>query len=322
VRALILLLAACSAASASPTSLHDLMKHGRQCPQASFAQLADTTAIDDLPVECLDAFARTAKLPHLAHLSITCGDGTSIDFDRLARFKELVELRFAFGCKRDARGLAPLAALPKLRVLDDPDSVEVVGVEKLSQLEELGISSESDLAPLAALTHLKKLSVDLYPKGDLAPLAKLTGLESLELSAKGAIDIEPLHTLAGLKHLEIRARAITHLEALAPLAQLRELDIEANPLAAMASSAALPKLTKLSIDITDSAWIAPLSKAKQLNELTLVSGCTEVTIDLAPLAKLPHLEGVVLEGVIHPVNREKLSGQVMDFAPHHCGFPE
>lgn len=315
-RVLVVLAAGCSTAAATPISLHHLMQHGRQCPQASFAELDGATELEEVPVECLDTLARTAKLPHLARMSILCGDGTSIDLARLAGFPELAELRLAFGCKRDT--LAPLAALPKLRVLRDRESGDFAGVDHLAQLEELEVSAQTDLAPLAALTHLRTLDLTIYNNLDLAPLAQLAGLESLEIAARDPIDLAPLAKLAQLRRLVVRAPSVTNVEALGKLAHLRDLEIGANPLAALASSAALPRLATLKIDIATSAWLAPLAKAQHLADLTLESGCTPVTIDLAPLAKLPHLETIVLSGVIHTVGAAKVAAHVMTFEPMHC----
>src|SRR6185295_9145386 len=91
-------------------SLQQLRGGTRTCPVADFSALSRVgglTAIDDLPTECLAAFARTAKLPALRSIGVMCGDGTAIDLQKLLEYPGLEAVRFVFGCQTGPAGLAP-----------------------------------------------------------------------------------------------------------------------------------------------------------------------------------------------------------------------
>jgi len=156
--------------SATGIQLPGLGTDSRACAVADFSALAQVRgliAIDSLPGKCLASFARTAKLPGLRAIAVVCDYKTTIDLQDLKAFQGLEAVALEIGCHTGTPGLAPLAALPHLRTLTVEDG-PAAGVETLTRLTELGIA---------------------FPDGGAAPLAKLTALQSLYVDFGSPVDL-------------------------------------------------------------------------------------------------------------------------------------
>ena len=90
-------------------------------------------------------------------------------------------------------------AYPYINALSDEG---MIMLGKCPHLRKLVIESMrvADLAPLSALTGLKSLDCPAC-MGDLDPLAALTQLQSLCIDLARAADLSPLAALTGLQHL-------------------------------------------------------------------------------------------------------------------------
>lgn len=82
-----------------------------------------------------------------------------------------------------------------------------------------------DIAPLAYLTQLKKLTVSDTLVRDLSPLASLVNLEELDISANRFDDISPISGLINLKKLDIGMNSIPDLWPVSNLTNLEFLDM-------------------------------------------------------------------------------------------------
>ena len=72
----------------------------------------------------------------------------------------------------------------------------------LKNLEEIELSGPvPDIAPLAALSKLKKVDLSETSNSDLKPLAKLKNLERLDLMSAPVSDLRPLAELKNLERL-------------------------------------------------------------------------------------------------------------------------
>ena len=106
---------------ATAISLQGLLGNKRVCPVSDFSALSRVvglTAVDDLPTECLAAFARTARLPALRAIAVMCGDDTAIDLQKLLDYQALEAVRLVFGCRLGPTGQAgrPLGLLSRVRL--------------------------------------------------------------------------------------------------------------------------------------------------------------------------------------------------------------
>ena len=118
----------------------------------------------------------------------------------------------------------------------------------------------------------------------------------------------------------MRAEALTHGAALGKLPRLCAIELpEAQTGIDLQALAGLGHLQTLRINAAAGVSLAPLARAQALETLDLWSGCATPTIDLAPLARLPHLQHVLLQGALTAKNRAALGDKVHQMTPHHCG---
>ena len=135
---------------------------------------------------------------------------------------------------------APLADMAGLQVLELPAQenaahpLDISGLSGLRELQMLQIPCcVKDIAPLAELTKLQTLSVQLAPEiTDLAALQKLTALHELRLESLGDYweqtgleDISALQGLTGLQTLCLTGDRIADSTALGALPELSHLEL-------------------------------------------------------------------------------------------------
>ncbi|MCA3538857.1 MAG: hypothetical protein IOC80_13955, partial [Rhodobacter sp.] len=171
--------------------------------------------------------------------------------------------------------LAPLAALTALRTLT------------------LDQTAVRDLAPLAALTALETLWLNQTAVSDLAPLAALTALQRLTLDQTAVSDLAPLAALTALEGLGLNQTAVSDLAPLAALTALQRLELNQTAVSDLAPLAALTALQTLGLSQTAVSDLAPLAALTALKWLWLNQTAAN---DLAPLAGLTGLTILVLDG--------------------------
>lgn len=157
---------------------------------------------------------------------------------------------------------------------------DLTGLEYATSLEYLRISwaldvglSPRGIEPLAGLTNLVELDLELTNLRDIAPLANLTNLERLYLG-DNLLDDDQLVHLSGLHNLQELSISgnydITDVSPLAGLTELRALYAQFTPITSVEPLAGLTHLEVLYLNygtaITD---ISPLAGLIHLTELAL-----------------------------------------------------
>ncbi|MBI5534417.1 MAG: hypothetical protein HY898_16960 [Deltaproteobacteria bacterium] len=295
--------------AATIVNLRTLMQSGRSCPGVSdfsaLSTLPRLKSLRDVPAECLPRVLATAKLDRLEELDLYCGDGTTVDMRAIAGLPNLRKLNLGLGCGRGPDGLAPLGALANLEELHD---------------------ISDNLAGIASLHHLRKLSV-WTP--DLAALAPLTQLEVLWLETSTR-DYSALRGLGSLRELTVRTASPGFDPAvLSAMHRLVSLDLMAVPgITDLTPLSGLGSLERLKLDASKVKTLKPLASLASLRELWLFSGCHLASFDFAMLSALPKLESVSLPARLDESKKPQRDLLMRakpglrletEHAPMHCG---
>lgn len=191
----------------------------------------------------------------------------------------------------------------------------LVGAECLVNMTSLVFDNHqvTDLAPLASLTFLKRLSLSNNLVASVAPLATVSTLEELNVAGNKVASIAPISGL-GLRVLEISANPIadlgpisglkatlrvliakflnqSNLDALAPLSNLEELDASNNVLTDIDGLTALTGMLRLNVAFNQIASITALTNLTKLQYLRFEGNKVS---DLGPLSGLTQLQELVL----------------------------
>lgn len=208
-------------------------------------------------------------LPNLRHLNAS-GCRLKNDLGALLRLTGLESLDL--GGYMEGFSAAPLAALTRLTRLDltstefgDPLAEHLSGLVRLQELVLEDARGELDVAPLAALTAMRTLSLHYTRVTCIAALRGMSGLRSLDLGCTDVADLAALTALTCLTDLSL----VGDEEWAGDLADL----------------AGLPGLVKLRVDATAVTELAPLSRMTALAELHLGDTAIE-------RAQLVHLYGL------------------------------
>lgn len=185
--------------------------------------------------------------------------------------------------------LTPLAGLTALEELDIGDN-HVTDLSALSSLKELqnlrsNGNDVADLSPLSALSSLRVLELGRnWIIRDIAPLASLDGLVRLSFGHNRVADLSPLAGLESLNSLELRRNEVTDIRPLQSLRNLSALDVSGNLIRDLTPLARL-NLDWLSLELLGISDLAPLSNMDRLSGLAL--GYNRIS-DLSPMASLLH----------------------------------
>ena len=171
--------------------------------------------------------------------------------------------------------LAPIAHLPKLRVLD-PRS-----------------SNVRSAGPLAHLKRLREPNVSQNQISDIAPLGPLSSLEKLDFSYNQVSAISAVSRMSDLNELVMSNNRIRSLEPLRSLRKLRHLWLSRNPIASLAPLAGLTDMRRLGAISTGISDVSPLSEMTNLAYLGLAHNAIS---DIAVLEGLTACAGLVLDG--------------------------
>jgi hypothetical protein len=247
-----------------------------------------------------------ARLPELEWLFIQQPTGiTSAGWQALPRSRTLRLVRLV-GARFDRAGVAALASLPALEVLDltaadgvDDEAAALIA-RSAARLQVLTLSGSqvtdrgmAALASLPALTTLDLTWVNGLTDAGVARLAAIRTLERLDLSLTGiGSDPRGFVALAALPALE--SLALTGVElspgsvaAIARLPVLQHLSLSGIGDAALAPLGALPSLRGLSLagpEVTDAA-MATVARLRGLTQVRLL----ETSVGDAGVAALRHL---------------------------------
>jgi internalin A len=266
---------------------------------------------------------------------VTVDAASHQDLDALIAYPSITTIHLQGATKQlDLTPLAQLPALDYLSFTEPRPDLSIIPALKglrglhlggckqaeLAQLAGASITmltapkAAPDLAPLAALPHLRQLtllgdpaplrglslaldSLSLYGKlAELDPVLGLTALRELHLGAFISASSAPLKALKALAHLtrlRLPESKLTELDALAELTQLVALDLTGcKKLGALHGLRALHQLEELKLQSCPIKALDPLAGLTAMKELWLSS--TKIT-SLKPLAAMCDLT-VLLAG--------------------------
>ena len=177
----------------------------------------------------------------------------------------------------------------------------ITGLEHASNLEDLYLIDNelNDLRPLARLTKLRALSINVKKISDLSRHVDLTQLEELSISGwfnRSRTKIPDLHLLSNLTQLtrlSVWSAQVSDLGFLKGLTQLMELSLSGNQVSDLRPLAGLTQLEALYLWNNQISDLRPLAGLTNLTWLSL--GNNQIR-DVSPLAKLTKLEYLYLKG--------------------------
>ena len=164
-----------------------------------------------------------------------------------------------------------------------------------SGLEELSCGQcplIKSLAPVAACTNLRKLSLLSTRVSSLKPLMGCVKLEWLFIGGTSVTDLSPLSACINLKALWIGNTSVSDLSPLSGLHQLRLIDVETTSVSDLSPLSSLGHLETLICGSTEISDLNPLSKCSELKALNIYD--TEVK-SLTPLLQCKKLKYLHLD---------------------------
>ncbi len=146
-----------------------------------------------------------------------------------------------------------------------------LAAKNLSSRTELSLPETpiTDLSPLAGLTNLKGLYLNINEITDVSPLARLTNLEKLYISNSPITDVSPLAGLTNLTELGLHSNEITDVSPLAGLTNLKELRLNNNKIKDISPLAKLTNLRVLYLSYNQITDVSPLARLTNLTLLHL-----------------------------------------------------
>lgn len=153
-----------------------------------------------------------------------------LDIQTMAGLQSLSSLSLYY--VKEARGIAALGSLPKLRslALYETGELEPLALAGCTKLEELYVGGNiPNTAFLASQPALQKLTISFCFSGvDYSPLSQLVNLTDLSIFWADFKDVEVLRPLTKLQHLTLRDTNVRSLTALEGLASLQTLSVGAD----------------------------------------------------------------------------------------------
>lgn len=179
-------------------------------PLIAASPLLNNLVIIQIPFDDLDALNDSPRIKSLSLVGVT-----TLAPEAIARLTKITTLRIS---KLGTVDLAPLASMPKLRVLEldrlQLENLKVLGAKKLVDFDYGDkAADESDLVLVGQRTQLVAFN---YPVSDVAPLAGLTKLVSITLDGSVAHDLEQIsHLQIGSVHVHFAPSKETAQELIA-----------------------------------------------------------------------------------------------------------
>lgn len=272
---------------------------------ADFGFLAATKDLETLKVkgygEGQDSLSRAlSDLPKLKHLTLRIPSRVVLP-ESLSSLRTLtIEYagQFDFGRIQHLTSLRSLTCKDLSRKLDLAPLAALANLERLS-LEHFAADRHArwqlSLEPVGALKRLRELKLKFrYDTSfSLAPLSQLTSLTSLEIEAWHVPSLAPLGQLTSLRelHLHLIDEEFSDIDPITGLAELRSLSLRSLPVKSLPSLRKLTKLTTLSVsgDVED---ISAITELPSLTDLEVIEISPK---DLSPLERLPKLRRLVID---------------------------
>lgn len=280
-----------------------------------------------LTVSDCEQFYLEPSLTNLTELNFS-GISSLTGLENLARCDKLKILTISgCGCELGAH-IGEVAALPELHTL------------YLDDLDE-----ELDLAPLGAMTQLRKLSLNGQRISDPSFLSALSALETLRLDGCGLTELDALSSMSALRYVSVSDNEISDLSAFLGAIELTELKAARNRIADIEGLANCTRLKTVDLSgnrISDASilgksapYLVTLDLSdNRISELSFLAGAAELQTlradgnaipraELGSLAKLETLSmrGCSLESLILPDTKTLESVDLFDNALGELELP-
>lgn len=174
----------------------------------------------------------------------------------------------------DCSSISDLVHLNRLAVTEcDMSDGQLRGIrfENLSELNDIDLSGNaevSDIAPLAALEKLEKLTVDRTAVHDFSALKECRNLQNVSAQKCGLTDTD-ISTLTNetIRYLYLNHNEISDIAELAKLEALSTLELNDNKIKDIEALSAVSSLADLQLNDNQITSLVPLSDAEKLGRL-------------------------------------------------------
>lgn len=210
-----------------------------------------------------------SKLTNLETLTIqNLPNGSLADLEGLTKLKELN----ISGCRFAASELRVLEKLPSLQKL---------------KISDCGLSTIADLENVTGLTYL---DISNNTIRNLEPLAGMTNLRELYMQLNAITSLEVLTNMYDLEKLNISFNSISSLAPLGLCGKLSWLDASNNTISTVNGIAQLQFLTTLSLNYNLLSDVSQLGACIQLKELSFTNNSVHNISSLSSLTNLEMLD--------------------------------
>lgn len=214
----------------------------------------------------------------------------------------LTKLTIENGISEELGYIAGLQALQELSITDttlsEKDLAAIAVLPELTKLTLVNCGRPS-IAPLSAAHNLEYLDYRYNSLQDLGPLVGCPNLKELYLSHNAIMDLSPLSGLTQLQVLEISNNALSVIDPICVLPALETLNISANNISSLGNIGDLAKLryldcqnnhiTALFADGLPGSPVSGLEKCLQLEHLNIANNEILDILPLSALTKLTYL---------------------------------
>lgn len=173
-------------------------------------------------------------------------------------------------------------------------SESLADLAMMSYLQELTITGTNaeNLDDLSGLSYLNALTVkDSYLSGsDLATIASLPALHRLTLSNCGLSSIDKLSAATHLTDLDLSSNAVRDLTALASMKELVTLNLSGNALESLQTLAPISTLQELDVSYNSLTSLEHLSVCTNLKKLNISNNFITTVAGLEGLTVLENLD--------------------------------
>lgn len=174
------------------------------------------------------------------------------------------------------------------------DARDLQDLKLMPYLEKLNLDGHrlTSLSSLETLTHLKELSLNesRFPAGEMAVLAALPALEKLSMANCSISTIADLSGATGLTFLDLSGNTLRNLDALAGMEKLQTLYLQHNAVTSLFSLSQLKQLETLDISYNSVTDLTPLAYCGSLKWLNAGNNAIASVDCLADFKALEHLD--------------------------------
>ena len=201
----------------------------------------------------------------------------------------------SFTVPKDAQDYTELKYMPYLEELtiDSGISGQLLYLEDMPDLKTVTISntvvSAEELALIAKLEKLERLTLSNCSLTTLSPLASMQNLLYLDVSGNTIRNLEPISSMNKLEALNIQRNAVNDLSAISNNQALLILDVSYNSLSDLSVAFGLSNLQWLNAQYNT---VSDLSGISKLSKLLYLDVSNNTITDVTPLADCTKLENL------------------------------